>query len=122
MNFIEAVKKLEKDCYSYMYIEDDFHKRIYLVNDELHYVELQLYYDGTEKVYIPTGKDMLVANWVVERDEIVDGIRLKDLKGKVITNIEYIDYHFVFTLCNGKKYEFSGDAYSAVEIREVTGN
>lgn len=125
MDFIEAVKILEKDCYSEMHKQGDFHKRLHLVNDELHYVEEQLYYDGTEKEYVPTAKDMLVEDWIVARTEIVDGIDLNDLNNKTIKNIEYIDYHFIFTLCNGKKYEFSGDPYgeasSVVEIKEITG-
>lgn len=62
MNFLEAVKILDKDCYSYMYRKDKFDKRLHLVNDELHYVEKQLYHDGTKKEYVPTAKDMLDDN------------------------------------------------------------
>lgn len=125
MNFIEAVKILEKDCYSQMYIKGEFHKRLHLVNDELQYVEQELYYDGSAMDYIPTSKDMLVEDWIVTCEKIVNGIRINDLTDKTIKNIEYINYHFVLTLCNGKKYKFLGDSYgegsSAVDITEITG-
>jgi len=118
MNFIEAVRRLNNDCYSEMYKEDDFNNRLRLVDDELHYVESAMH-------YIPTSKDMLVEDWIVTCEEIVNGIRINDLKDKTIKHIKYIDYHFVFTLCNGKKYKFLGDSYgegsSAVGITEITG-
>lgn len=126
MNFIEAVKKLENDCYLHMYIEGEFHKRVHLVNDELQYVEQQLYYDGTEKEYVPTAKYMLKEDWIVTSDDMVDGIRLNDLKGKTIKNFEYSRCHFIVTLCDGKQYKISGDGEGeggdAVTISEITGN
>lgn len=125
MNFIEAVKILEKDCYSQMYMQGDFHKRLHLVNDKLEYVEKQLYYDGSEAEYIPTINDMLVEDWDVEREVIVNGIRINDLKDKTIKGIEYTDEKcFILTLSDGRRYEFSGDSYANVAwvvIDEITG-
>lgn len=123
MNFIEAVKKLENDSYAQMYIQGEFHERLHLVSGELYYVEGQFYSDGTRKDYIPTSNHMLREDWIVTSDEVVDGIRLNDLKDKTIKSIEYVWCHFIITLCNGKKYEISGDGEGgdAVAISEITG-
>lgn len=124
MNFIEAVKKLEND-YSHMYIDCEFNKRLKLEDGKLRYVEPQIYDISFTTDYTPTANHMLREDWFVTSDEIVDGIRLNDLKDKTIKNIEYIDEHIVVTLCNGKKYEISGYAFvecsDAVTISEITG-
>ena len=124
MDFIEAVKILEKDCYSEMHKQGDFHKRLHLVNDQIEYVEEQLSYDGSEIKYIPTSNDMLVEDWVVVRSKMVNGININNLKDKTITDIKYESECFILTLSDGRIYEFLGDSHECVAwvvIKEITG-
>jgi len=107
MNFIEAVKEIEKNCDAYMFRVSHFDNKLNLVNDVLCYVKEKVYYDGTEEEYVPTSKDMLANDWVVETDQIIDGVRLNSMIGYKIVKVKHSDNEFTITLSNDTKYIFS---------------